>query len=111
MLLPEGSSKLELAGLGTYEGEVAGVRVRRTASLDGGKLNIVDHTARIPAEISVAEFAKQGAEAARLKAGDPILRTDASWPGHLSMRGRPMRWKRRLVMPARLPISWRSRAR
>lgn len=78
VLLPEGAKGMQLAGLGDYSGEVAGVRVSRTASLQGGKLHIVDEAVRIPREIAVADFAKERAAVSRLNAGDPVLRTDAT---------------------------------
>ncbi len=78
VMLPADPGKIELGGLASYEGEVAGIRVRRSATLADGKLRILDDMVRVPAEIPVADFAKQRAEAGRLKAGDPVLRTDAS---------------------------------
>lgn len=77
VLLPEGAKGMQLAGLGTFEGQVAGARVRRTSSLAGDRLRIVDDLARIPAEIAVADFGKERAAVSRLNAGDPVLRTDA----------------------------------
>lgn len=76
--LPEGESGLELAGLGTFEGETAGVRVRRTSALTAGRLHVVEEAARIPAEIAVADFGKERAAVSRLNAGDPVLRTGAN---------------------------------
>lgn len=73
--LPEGESGLELAGLGAFEGEAAGVRVRRSSALTEGRLHVVEEAVRILAEIAVADFGKQRAAVSRLNAGDPVLRT------------------------------------
>lgn len=78
VLLPEASQDMELAGQATYEGEAAGTKVRRTSSLTGNRLHIVDQAVRIPGEIAVVDFGKERANAARLKAGAPLLRTSAT---------------------------------
>ncbi len=75
VLLPADAQDFSVAGLGTFDGQAAGVRVKRTSSLEFGKLHIVDEAARIPAEIPVADFGKERAAVARLNAGDPVLRT------------------------------------
>ena len=75
VLLPEGSGAMELGGLGTFDGEAAGVKVSRTSALEGDRFHIVDGAVRIPAEIPVSDFAKTRAAVSRLKAGDPVLRT------------------------------------
>lgn len=78
VLLPEDGGALDLGGLGNFEGEAAGTRVRRNSTLVPGKLHIVDEAVRVPAEIPVAEFAAQRAAVSRLNAGDPVLRTSAA---------------------------------
>lgn len=75
LMLPEGEQGLELAGLGSFQGQAAGLRVDRTSTLTDGRLHIVDDAVRIPVEIPVADFGKERAAVARLNAGDPVLRT------------------------------------
>lgn len=77
VLLPANAPAMELAGLGEFSGEVAGVKIRRSATLANDRLHIVDDAVRIPAEIAVADFAAQRAAVSRLNAGDPVLRTGA----------------------------------
>ena len=73
--LPAGENGLELAGLGAFEGEAAGVRIKRASQLADGRLHIVEEAVQIPAEIAVADFGRERAAVSRLNAGDPVLRT------------------------------------
>lgn len=77
VLLPDDGTSFELTGRGNVEDEVAGVRIARTASLADNRLVLTDTAVRIPREIPVAAIAGEKVKAARLRSGDPMLRTSA----------------------------------
>lgn len=120
VLLPPDAGTVELSGLGDFEGEVAGVKVRRKASLTDGRLHITDDAVRIPAEIPLADFAAQRAAVTRLAAGDPVLRTGPNAPRYWEMTPAAARQRIKMLEPAYDAIiakepkeawRWASRAR
>ena len=77
VLLPEDGTSYELTGRANVDDEVAGIRVSRTAELSANRLRIADQWVRIPGEIAVSAVAGEKVKAARLRSGDPVLRTAA----------------------------------
>lgn len=100
VLLPADAGAMELGGLGIFEGEAAGIRVRRHGSLDGTRLRIVDEAMLVPTEIPVADFAAQRAAVSRLKAGDPVLRTPATPVRHWMLDPATTRQRIAALQPA-----------
>lgn len=75
MILPEDGEGYALEGLTDVEREAARVRIKRSTSLTGNRLVVRDGFQRIPTEIAVSELPAEKAKVARLRSGDPILRS------------------------------------
>lgn len=73
-LLPEAHAEIELTGNDDLDDYAAGMRFRRSVTLDGTKLILDDSIAYIPTEIPASELPGERAAVARIASRDPVLR-------------------------------------